>query len=415
MSEFIILGAGMIGVSTALELQARGHEVTLVDRREPGRETSYGNAGIIQTEAAEPYPLPRDVATLLAYALGQKNDVTYDVPGLLQMAPALWTYFRSSTPERHRRISHFYAQLTARATDDHADWIEAAGAQSLIRKDGYYQAYRDQAAFDEAVRKAARFMDEYGIPSDILDGPELAAKEPALKKQVAGAVHWHDSWTCSDPGALTAAYAQLFQARGGRLLTGDAVTLLPMQNSGWRVLTDEGPVEASQCVVALGPWAPRLLSLLGYRIPMVFKRGYHGHFDAPSTLSRPLMDVAHGVLLCPMRQGLRMATGAALVATDAPPKPRQLSRGVEAVADLIELGPRVNEPQWYGMRPCMPDMLPLIGQAPHHRGLWFNFGHGHQGFTLGPTSAKLLVQAIDREQSELLGALDPSRRGAVMD
>lgn len=413
MSEFIILGAGMIGVSAALELQAQGHDVTLVDRSAPGLETSYGNAGIIQTEMAEPYPLPRDAATLLAYALGQKNDVTYDLPGLVRMAPALWAYFRSSAPDRHRRISRFYAQLTARATDDHAAWIEAADAQSLIRRDGYYQAYRDPVAFDEAVQKAKRFRDDYGVPSTLLDGAELAAKEPALRKRVAGAVHWHDSWTCRDPGALTAAYAQLFQTRGGCLLTGDAVTLLPMPHEGWRVLTNAGPIEAPQCVVALGPWSPRLLSRLGYRIPMVLKRGYHGHFDAPAPLSRPLMDVANGVLLCPMQQGLRMATGAALVAPDAPPRPRQLSRGVDAVADLIALGPRIKEPQWYGTRPCMPDMLPLIGRAPNHQNLWFNFGHGHQGFTLGPTSAKLLAQAIRGERSELLSALDPTRPGAV--
>lgn len=414
MSEFIVLGAGMIGVSTALELQARGHSVTLVDRRDPGRETSYGNAGIIQTEAAEPYPLPRDAATLFAHALGRKNDVTYDLPGLVQMAPALWAYFRASAPHRHRRISRFYAQLTARATDDHAPWIEAAGAQALIRRDGYYQAYRDRAALDEAVQKATRFRNDYGIASEILDGNGLTTRESALRRPVAGAVYWHDSWSCHDPGALTQAYAQLFQSRGGRLLAGDAITLA-IQNAGWRVLTEEGPVEAPQCVVALGPWAPRLLSQFGYRIPMVLKRGYHGHFDAPSPLNRPLMDVANGVLLCPMRQGLRLATGAALVAPEAPPWPHQLSRGADAVADLIALGPRVKEPQWFGTRPCMPDMLPLIGRSPHHRSLWFNFGHGHHGFTLGPTSARLLAQAMDGERSELLNVLDPSRPGAVSD
>lgn len=412
MSDFIILGAGMIGVSTALELQSRGHEVTLVDRRDPGQETSYGNAGIIQTEVAEPYALPRDWATLAAYALGQKNDVTYDLPGLLTMAPALWAYFRASEPRRHRNISRVYAPLTARASDDHAPLIRAAGVTELIRKDGYYQAYRGRRALDEAIRKAERLGDEYGVASEILDGAGLAAKEPALRRQVAGAVYWPQSWTCRDPGALTAAYARLFAARGGRLLKGEARTL-SVQGESWRVLTTEGPVEASQCVVALGPWAPGLLAHFGYRIPMVLKRGYHGHFQAPSNLNRPLMDVDHGVLLCPMRQGLRLATGAALVSPNSPPRPRQLARGIDGVADLIALGPRVKEQQWHGTRPCMPDMLPLVGRSPRHRGLWFNFGHGHQGFTLGPTTAKLLAQAIDGKYDRWHRALDPSRPGAV--
>ena len=408
MTEFIVLGAGTVGVCTALELQARGHGVTLVDRRKAGCETSFGNAGLIQTEAAEPYALPRDWFSLMSFALGLKNDVSYEWGALLRMAPALWEYFRASAPGRHRAISRLYSRLTASASDEHRPLVEASGTEHLIDPSGYYQVYRDPRTLEEAVRRAERFREEYGVSSSVLDGAALADKEPAIKRRPVGAVYWDRSWGCRDPGALTAAYAQLFVDRGGRFLHGDAGTLSEGR-TGWSLTTESGPVSAAELVVALGPWAPRLLRRFGYRIRMVYKRGYHGHFDAPRPLNRPLMDVKNAVVLSPMRQGLRMATGAALVDLDAPSRPTQLARAVEGTADLIDLGARIPEPQWYGTRPCLPDMLPMVGPAPRHRGLWFNFGHGHQGLTMGPITARLLADVIEGRRTELLASLAPAR------
>ncbi|WP_138466742.1 FAD-binding oxidoreductase [Poseidonocella sp. HB161398] len=413
MPQIIVLGAGMVGTGTALALQARGHDVTLVDRRGPGEETSYGNAGFIQAEAAEPYAMPRDLRTLAAYALGQSNDLVYDLAALPKMAPVLWRYFRNSAPAAHRRASAQYAQLVARATGDHAPLIAASGQDNLIRRTGYHQAYRDPRAFAAAAREAERLAAEYGVPSQALDSAALARAEPALKTPLPGAIFWESCWTTPDPGGLTAAYARLFAAQGGRVCRGDAMSLAP-SGSGWTVATEEGPVAAAHAVVALGPWAPDLMARFGYRVSMLWKRGYHGHFDSPAALSRPLIDDANGVVLTPALRGLRIATGAALVARDAPADPVQLRRGAAAAGELLEIGPRVAEPQWFGHRPCLPDMLPLVGAAPRHPGLWLNFGHGHQGFTLGPTTGILLADALEGQSDPLLSALSPAARPGVL-
>ena len=87
--------------------------------------------------------------------------------------------------------------------------------------------------------------------------------------------------------------------------------------------------------------------------------------------------------------------------------------GIVAIGDLLDIGPPVNELEWFGTRPCLPDMLPLVGAAPHHQNLWFNFGHGHQGFTLGPTCAELLALQMVGEASELGQELVPGARGWV--
>ncbi|GGN23125.1 MULTISPECIES: NAD(P)/FAD-dependent oxidoreductase [Marinomonas] len=409
MAEFLVLGAGMVGVSSALALQARGHQVTIVDRIGAGLETSYGNAGMIQVEAAEPYALPRDMVTLLKYAFEISNDVTWTLSGALQMAPALWSYFRHSSLEKHAKISHIHSQLTFRSTADHEPLIRDSESEHLISHCGLVMLHRDEREFEKAVKKAEFLRQEYGVTADIFDGKSYQQKEPALKKAPAGAVHYTQSWSCTSPGGLTKAYCDLFVKRGGRFVTGDASTLQHGVSS-WKILTRDGELTAGQVVVALGPWSPELLKRFGYRIPMVYKRGYHGHFHAPNTLQRPFLDVANGVLAAPMCQGLRVTTGAALVPMKAAKNIKQLERGATALNEMIDLGKKVDEPQWSGTRPCMPDMLPLVGAAPNHKGLWFHFGHGHQGFTLGPTTAALLVQAMDGESHPLLEALSPAKR-----
>ena len=409
MADFMVLGAGMVGVSSALALQEQGHSVVLVDRTTPGLETSFGNAGIIQTEAVEPYALPQDLSTLWCYAVGRSNDVVWKTLPALKMAPALWRYFRNSSTAKHHAISNTYAKLAARATADHAPLIEASDSEQLIARQGLSMLYRDEQRFNQESLRAERLEREYGVTSRIVDGVTYQAEEPALKQAPVGAIHWLQSWSCRDPGGLTQAYAELFVKCGGSLVFGDAHSLAETQ-TGWQVTTDSGIASAEQVVIALGPWSPELLKGFGYHIPMVYKRGYHGHYKETTRLNRPFLDVANGVLAAPMSRGIRVTTGAALVDLDDVSNPQQLERGVKALRTLLTMGDRVRESQWFGTRPCMPDMLPVVGQAPKHARMWFHFGHGHQGFTQGPTTAQILLSEIAGEHSDVWQPLRPQGR-----
>ena len=407
MSEILVLGAGMVGVATALALQAQGHAVTLADRTAPGRETSFGNAGVIQVEAAEPYAMPRAPGQLLRYGLGLSNDLVWSPAGLTSMAPALWRYWRASAPARHAKTAALYAQLTSRATVDHAPLIQASGSENLISREGLALVFRNSAAFEAEAANATRLADTYGVTSRVLGGEDWRREEPALRSTPAGVVHYTGSWSASDPGALTRAYADLFQRRGGRVVLADAGTLAA-NGSGWRLTGPDGPIEVAQTVLCLGPWTGAALRRFGLRVPMVLKRGYHAHYDAPLRPRRPFLDTGNGVVFSAMRDGLRMTTGAALVAQDSPANPRQLTRAERQVGDLIELGPRTGTPPWFGTRPCLPGMLPMVGPVPGQNGLWVNFGHGHQGFTLGPTTAALLTEVMTGATTPLHDALAPA-------
>jgi len=393
MRETIILGAGIVGVTTALELQSKGHSVAIVDRAGVGQETSYGNAGIIQAECAEPEAMPRDFGTFLSMLLGKTNDLTWSARAVFESAPALLQYYRSSHYARFQQVSKTYSQLTSQSTQDHAIWIDAAGAQDIITRNGFNFIFHNREAFDGAARDAMRIGKTYGLESRTIDGDQYAREEPAIKHPPTGVIHWPQAWTCSNPGALAQMYADLFVSLGGDIFKGDAQTLHE-NGSGWEVTTESGKIHASDIVVALGPWASTFVKRFGYRIPMLLKRGYHAHFIPPNMPRLPFVDMSAGVAVAPMARGLRVSTGVSIVRHDAPSNPKQLTRGAKGLSQLLELGERIEEPTWVGTRPFIPDMLPVVGRAPRHKSLWFNFGHGHQGFTLGPTTAKLLGDAM---------------------
>ncbi|PKO66629.1 MAG: amino acid dehydrogenase [Betaproteobacteria bacterium HGW-Betaproteobacteria-16] len=393
-SSFVVLGAGMIGTCTALHLAMRGHAVTLVDRREPGRETSYGNAGLIQREAVEPYAFPRHLGTLARVALKRGADVNYHFGALAGLARPLARYWAYSQPHRHAVISQAYARLIEHSTLEHAPLIEQAGADDLVQRDGYRFVFRSADTLRQASDKARALEQSHGLRHTVLGSDALAAAEPALRTRLAGAIHWHDTWAVSDPGALVGRYADLFVKQGGRFAQGDAASLSPTA-SGWQVRTEEGTLDAEHAVVALGPWSDTLLRQLGYRYPLFIKRGYHRHYRGAEAPRLAMYDVDRGLVLAPMKQGVRITTGAEFARLGALPTPVQLDRALALARELVDLPEPVEPEPWLGARPCTADMLPVIGPAPRHRGLWFNLGHAHQGFTLGPVSGRLMAELIE--------------------
>lgn len=392
--DVIVLGAGMVGVSTALHLLDRGRSVALVDRRGAGEETSFGNAGLIQREGVVPYPFPRDWRSLLRIARNRSIDAVYDPAALVRLAPFLARYWWHSAPARHAAIARAYAPLIERCLDEHRALAGRAGSEGLIRPGGWIEVFRSPAGL-AAGRDGARIAHEgFGIGSETLDPAGLAEVEPHLSPGLAGAVRWTDPASVGDPHALTLSYLALFERGGGRFVRGDARGL-EHSGGGWRVPGAE-PVEARETVVALGPWADTVAGPLGYRLPLAVKRGYHVHFkpEGAAGLTHPVVDAERGYALAPMRAGIRLTTGAEFAPRDAPRNPVQVGRAEAAAREILPLGGAVEAEPWMGSRPCTPDMMPVIGPAPRHRGLWFAFGHAHHGFTLGPVTGRLLAEMI---------------------
>jgi len=394
-ADVLVLGAGIVGVSVAVHLQRRGRQVVLVDRQAPGRATSYGNAGLIQREGVLPRAFPQDWRAILAYARNASTDMHFHVTALPALAPFLARYWWHSVPERYRKTVRSYATLIAHSVSEHAPLIAASGAEHLVEKDGWLSLFMSAEGRDKAFAEAEWIEGEFGIAHDRLSGAELRRKEPGVTADFAGALHWRDPWTVRDPGALVAAYAAHFEKLGGRFVSGDAMQLGEIAD-GWAL----GDISAREAVVALGPWAGDLTRRLGYRLPLGVKRGYHMHFapDAQWPLRHWMLDAEGGYLMAPMAMGLRLTTGAEFARRDAPATPVQVERAERTARTRFAFGQRLEQKPWLGARPMTPDMLPVIGPAPRHQGLWFAFGHAHHGLTLGPATGRLVAELVTGEQ-----------------
>ncbi|WP_447957977.1 NAD(P)/FAD-dependent oxidoreductase [Vreelandella sp. EE7] len=391
-----VLGAGMVGVSIAWHLQKRGHQVTLIDRREPGRETSYGNAGIIQREAVRPYAFPRDMKTILSVLPNKRVDIRYRPGGMLNAFSPLLSYWHHSSARLYKKIVPEYASIIKLCLDAHGPMIEAAKASHLVRREGWLEIYRTKAKLAKRIEEAKEARERFDVRFDVLDRAALEQKEPDIGQDIIGAIHWLDPWTVADPGALVEAYADSFVELGGRILQAD-IESVEKDGEGFKVVAGQQTLTPDDVVMALGPWAGKWASTLGYDIPTFVKRGYHMHYATKpgAKLNYWLMDAEVGYLLAPMNAGVRLTTGAELDRLESPADEHQLGAAEKVAQQVFPLGERSEEAAWKGARPCLPDMKPIIGPAPRHQGLWFAFGHGHQGFTLGPATGSLLADLME--------------------
>ena len=393
-TDAIVLGAGIVGVSAALHLAKRGLSVALIDRRGPGEETSYGNTGIIEGNTLFAHAFPSGFGALLRIALKRAPEANYHLSALPQLAPWLLAYRANTRGAASMAFAEAMRPLYARAVGEHEALMAESGAARYLRKDGWLKLYRSDATFAATTRERG-YATELGLNHRTLDTEAARTLEPSLAPVFRHAVHWPDAASLSNPLAVTKAYAAQFTKLGGVILKGDARTL---HRSGgfWRVDTDEGPIDAKDAVVALGPWAPDVLGPLGIKLPLAFKRGYHRHFRSLGNagLTRPIVDTDNGYCLAPMERGIRLTTGAEFAGRDDAPTPVQIDRVLPAARALYPLGDGIEAQPWMGSRPCFADSRPVIGRAPGQPGLWLDYGHAHWGLTLGPVSGRLIAEMM---------------------
>ena len=398
-TDTIVLGAGIVGISVALHLQKAGRSVLLVDRRGPGEETSYGNAGLIQREGVYPYGFPHDFGALFRYAMNNTIDASYHWNAIPKLAPFLLSYWLHSRPSKHEAIAHQYATLIEHCVTEHDALAAEAGATHLLRRKGWMKVFRSAAEQDARLAEATKWNKEFGLNYRPLDVATLRAEEPHLDQSLIGGLHWTDPVTVIDPLGLSKAYVALFEKLGGQLAQGDAGTLA-QDGQGWSIaLADGTRASAHDAVIALGPWADVLTNRLGYHLPLAVKRGYHMHYKplGNAVLNHPVLDTERGYFLAPMVKGIRLTTGAEFALRDSRMTPVQLARAEPIAKTLFPLGERVDAEPWLGNRPCTPDMMPIIGPAPKHRNLWFSCGHAHLGLTLAAVTGRMVAEMVTGE------------------
>ena len=395
--DVTVLGAGIIGTSTAFHLAKRGLRVVLADRRGVGEETSYGNAGVIEGSTVFPPAFPSNIGALLRVAFKHAPEANYHISHLPKILPWLASYWFATRPKRLVEYATLMRPLFSRAVQEHEALLGEAGAMCYLRKNGWLKLFRSDRTFAATLRER-NVAQSLGVQYQTPSVEEVLTLESSLKPVFRHAIHCADAASLTNPLAVTQSYAKSFIAFGGEMVLADVRTL-HRHDTRWCIHTMQGQLAAHTIVIALGPWTPDVLNLLDIYLPLGIKRGYHLHFKprGGSGLNRPTLDADVGYYVAPMEQGLRVTTGVEFAARDAPPTPVQFDRLMPRALELFPLGEKVEAEPWMGCRPCFPDSIPVIGRAPRRDGIWLAFGHAHWGLTLGPATGRLIAEMITGE------------------
>jgi len=409
-SDCYVLGAGMVGISCALELQRRGHRVTLADRRGPGEETSSGNAGILSYSNITPLASPALWSRMHRLALNRENDLRLHYPHLPLLLPWFLRFLWRCRRDTYLRDGEAMAVLTRASIELHERWIAEAGAGALANRSGGLKLYRDHRSFQRDALER-ELLERCGIRHRLLDADEIYELEPDLNPVFDKAVLIDDTVSIRDPRKLCQAYAKCFVEAGGEILRAEAKSLR-QAGTGWELATDRGSEYADRLVICLGAWTPGLIGGLGYRNPLAIERGYHTLVEPAGgkRLSRAIFDVDSSYVMSPMEMGYRVTSGSNIVRGETRDDPRQLERALPRVREAFPVERVLLDVPWMGRRPTVPDTLPIVGRAPRHQNLWLAFAHSHMGFTLGPVTGMLIANFIDgREQPFSPAPCDPAR------
>ncbi|OBQ84493.1 FAD-dependent oxidoreductase [Mesorhizobium sp. WSM3873] len=405
--EIAIIGAGVVGLATALRLAGEGREVLLIDPHEPGSGASFGNAGTIAEYACMPVGNPGLLHALPKLLLDPESPFSLRWAALFQLAPWLIRFVRQSLPAATRANALALAGLLAEALPAWGEMVQEAGLQDLMRRNGCLYVYRRDSDF-AASESGRALRAELGVHQQVLTADQVGALEPRLAAFGTHGLYFPDSINVSDPKAVMARLAAAATARGAQLMRASVTGLATGAGGVW--LSGPGlAVTAQKVVIAAGARSRPLAAQAGDRIPLETERGYHLEFSTTTPLlNRPVCPVDLGFYMTPMDGRLRVAGTVELGGLEAPANPRRLAlldRGVR------QFFPDLSQPssQWLGFRPSLPDSRPVIGPSRKSPDVIYAFGHGHLGLTLAPITARLVADVIHGKDSTLLSAFSSAR------
>lgn len=405
-----VLGAGMVGVSCALALQAKGWHVTLVDKRGPGEETSAGNAGVLSRSSLLPFNRP-GLLQNLPRMLSKPGPGLHVRPSAMVHWHFMWRFLWHARRQSFDITTVALDGLIQLSSQTHKAWLAQTNQDKRLRENGWLWLFESTEAW-EASAFSRDILNNFSVASEALQGSDIQALEPHLAAQFAHALWIKDAASVDNPGAVVKAYANQFASLGG-VIQQNGVRALQRQPHGWQWQDTKGESHwAANLVVALGPWSESLLQASQlpsqFNAHMAFERGYHRHFKpVPGvSLQRPVYDTAGAYVLSPMLNAegqteFRMTTGVELAARDAAPNMAQLEAAENAVRRVIPLKESVAGSDWMGSRPTTPDSRPVIGEMPQCPGLWLAFGHQHIGFSTGPGTGVLLAELMAAESTSI--------------
>lgn len=393
-----VVGAGIIGVLSALQLQREGHSVTLIDREPAGSGCSSGNAGIIARSSFIPLSSPGTLLQAPSWLLKPDGPLCIDWRYLIKIIPWLTSYIKAGfRPDLIERGDAMH-QLTGVAVDLYKELAASIGCEELIQETDYLQIYRSRKGFEkgQADMNARRRL---GFKIEDLNAAQLHDLEPGLSAEYQYGHHLFEHAFVTDPQALATAIFDEYTRLGGQFIQQNVVDITLAANH-CEVLAGAKRIVSDKLVIAAGAFSARLLKTTGVNIPLETERGYHITCPDPKVgVSRPIMDGDLKFFVTPMKMGHRFAGLVELAGLDAPLQSRRIKTLERSAKQMLPGLNTQNASHWMGCRPTLSDSLPVISTAQDNGRVVYAFGHQHLGLTCAPMTAVLVCDLVAQRPS----------------
>lgn len=382
-----VIGAGIVGLSVAVQLQRDGYKVTVIDRDEPMLACSAGNAGYLSEANIFP-PAAPDMLLQLPKLL-----LTDDGPLVIRpaYAPMMMSWGRHALSvvkeDVRATVTRTLASMTVQAYTAMETLAAHAGAAQLLSRDGGLIAFKNAQALDKKCESLSVWH-RHGIQVHRLSSDAIQALEPALSHDIVGGLFFENSGRCSNPRRLGLLFAEHLVRNGGEVVR-DEVNEVSSQSDGCVIVRGAGEDRRfANVIVCAGFWSGKLLRPYFKSIPVASERGYHLMLpNAGLGLKRPVVFGEPHFAATPMEEGLRLAGTAEFASADAPPNMQRAEMLLRLARQYLAPIDETGATPWMGVRPSLPDGLPAIGTVPNQPGLHYAFGHAHNGLTLSAVTA----------------------------
>ncbi len=391
--KIIVVGAGIVGAASAIWLRRAGHDVTLIDKGDPGMGASYGNGCILAACSVVPVTAPGLITKGPRYLLDPNFPLFMRWSYAPKLVPWLMRYLSHANAKDTRRIAQGLSTIVGDSLEQHQALTRGTRAEKWVQESEYNFVYQDRAAFD-ADAFVWELRREAGFVPDLIQGPAIQEKEPILSPDVGLLAVNKNHGFILNPASYVQDLVAVLTEEGGTFRQAEVRDFDLSGGQVSAVLTDQGRLDCDHAVLAAGVWSKPLMGKLGIHVPLEAERGYHVVYHNPSvTPNAPMMLTSGKFVATAMDQGLRCAgvvEFGGLVDKKSNAPLNLLRKKVREVFPTLTAD---SEEDWLGFRPAPSDSLPLVGQIGQ-TGVFTAFGHHHIGLTGGPKTGRMVADMI---------------------
>lgn len=390
----VVVGAGIIGVAIAHDLQRRGRDVTLVDRGPVGMGASYGNMASIAVTEFMPASRPAVWRQMPGWMLDPEGPVRVRPAYMPKLVPWFARFLAASRPAKLRDLEAQGAALCGRVYDDLLPLLRDTGLEGELTDEGCLSLYTDEAEF-KADRDHIEILERFGFPHEVIGRQAIQALEPELSDTIGLAVLFPQNRSLRDPHRLVTALADRFTTLGGRIERGEVTGFDRSARITGIRLKDGRTLRADEMILAAGAFTGRLTAMLGEPIPLETERGYHTQIMSPGlSMRHSIIWPAKAFMVTPTAGGIRVGGTVEMAGLDAAPDYRRAKITVKRAREALPNLQTGDATEWMGHRPAVPDTVPILSASAKTPGVYVATGHGHLGVTYAATTARLMGDLI---------------------